>query len=138
MRVPAARYPAVVGIALVASGFAVVFCALLVWDYTRRAASDPLESQQLLALRTQLQQRPGDQRLQEAARSLDLQLRQQYFRQRRFTARGAYLLLAAVSVALIALALPRPCGESCRARPSSQPAMWTGDPLGGGWGPWGR
>jgi outer membrane protein assembly factor BamB len=86
---------------MVAGFFAVLVSVLLLVDFAKRSANDPLDSARLLALRQQLRQQPANAELQQAARTLDLELRQQYFRQRDFTRRGVYLLIAASGVALV-------------------------------------
>ena len=101
MQVTAERYPAVMLTAVVAGLFSVLFCALLLVDFAKRSMNDPIDSAQLLAFRNQLRQQPNDAQLQQAARDLDLRLRQQYFRQRDFTRRGAYLLVAAAAIAVV-------------------------------------
>lgn len=102
MQVTAQRYPAVMLTAVVAGLFSVLFCALLLVDFAKRSMNDPIDSAQLLAFRDQLRQQPKDTQLQQGARDLDLRLRQQYFRQRDFTRRGAYLLVAAAAIAVVA------------------------------------
>lgn len=89
-------------VALVAGVFSALICVFLLLDYNRRLAKDPLESPQFLALKAKLAKQPHDEKLKEAIRTLDLQLREAYFRQRRFAVTGAWLLLGGVAVSLVA------------------------------------
>jgi len=92
-----------VRIAIIASVFSAVVCLFLLIDYSRRLAKDPLESPQFKALKAELAKRPRDEGLKKEIQSLDLELRQSYFRQRRFAAAGAWLLLGGVAVAVVAM-----------------------------------
>lgn len=89
-------------VALVAGVFSAVVCALLLFDYSQRLVKDPLDSPRFLALKAELAKQPRDEKLKEEIRKLDLQLREAYFRQRRFAAAGAWLLLGGVVVSLVA------------------------------------
>jgi len=95
-------YRAAVRTAAVAGVFSVVVCAVLLANYHRREAKDPLGTQQLAAMKAELAGQPHDEDLKESIRQLDLQLRRKYFRQREFTEVGAWLLLAGVVVFLVA------------------------------------
>ena len=88
--------------AMVAAVFCLVVCSLLIYDYTRRWADDPIDSPVYLALEAALKQQPKNEQLKEQIRVLDTQLRAEYFRQRNFTAVGAILLLGGVGVFLVA------------------------------------
>jgi len=93
---------AAVRIALVAGIFSALICALLLFDASRRLAKDPLNSPQFQALKAELAKQPRDEKLKEKIRGLDLELREAYFRQRRFASVGAWLLLGAIAVSLVA------------------------------------
>ncbi|MCC6123494.1 MAG: PQQ-binding-like beta-propeller repeat protein [Pirellulales bacterium] len=86
----------------VAGVLAIVICALLAYDYSRRTAKDPLESANFKAFRNMLLQRPTNEELKEQIRILDTELRREYFRQRAFAAGGAALLLIGMGVFLAA------------------------------------
>jgi len=106
-REPSARardvgYLVAVETAIVAGVFAAAVSAMLLADYGRRQAKDPLESDQFKALKAELAQRPGDDQLKRQIRTLDLRLREEYFRGRRFAERGTWLLLGGIVVFLIA------------------------------------
>ncbi|OHB72445.1 MAG: hypothetical protein A2V70_14525, partial [Planctomycetes bacterium RBG_13_63_9] len=79
-----------------------VVCALLLYDYSRRRAEHPQDTAIFEALRLNMGQEPEDPKAREAIRALDVQLRQEYFRQRTFAMTGAWLLLGGVAVFLIA------------------------------------
>ncbi|MBN2581082.1 MAG: PQQ-like beta-propeller repeat protein [Pirellulales bacterium] len=95
---PSDKYRMACWTATVAGVFAIVVCALLAYDYSRRLVKDPLDSQAYAALKNALAQQPANETLKEQIRTLDLQLRREYFRQRAFTAVGAILLLAGILI----------------------------------------
>ena len=114
-------YRLAVRTAVVAGVFSLVIAAMLVLDYTRRMAKDPLDSKTFAALKDALaavqddrlrladedrrnKQLKGEfeERFKTQIRALDLELREEYFRQRGFTEWGSYLLLCGVVVLLIA------------------------------------
>jgi outer membrane protein assembly factor BamB len=89
-------------IALVAAVFSLVVCALLLYDYSRRQMKDPFEAQTYLALKAALKQQPENEQLQGQIAALDQSLREEYSRQRQFSAAGGLLLCGGVIVFLIA------------------------------------
>lgn len=90
------------GCVAVAVVFLLAVAALLGWDYSRRVASDPLETPAFRQLKLRLAEDPRNESLKEEIRQLDLRLREEYFRQRAFVAWGVWLLLAGMVVLLIA------------------------------------
>lgn len=96
-----ARYPTLLGTALVAGLFSTIVGLLLVIDFTGRGSFELFDSPKYLELKAQLQEKPNDPQIQEQIRSLDLQLRASYFSHRRFMAHGVYLLLGGVVVCLV-------------------------------------
>jgi len=88
--------------AVVAGVFSLIVCALLLYDYSLRLAKDPHEAALFKDLRLAVAQQPDSVQLKEAIRSLDLQLREEYFRQRTFARLGAWLLLGGMVVFLVA------------------------------------
>jgi outer membrane protein assembly factor BamB len=88
----AARSAAVAGV------FVLLVAALMLWDFSRRQAKDPLESPQYVTLKAELAKSPRDDHLKQQIRQLDLELREQYFRHRRLTQVGAWLLLGGAIV----------------------------------------
>ncbi len=89
-------------IATVAGVFSLIVCTLLLYDYSGRRADDPLNDASFQALKAALIEQPNNEQLKEEIRSLDLQLRGKYFRQRVFAALGAWLLMGSLGVFLIA------------------------------------
>ncbi|MFH1924278.1 MAG: PQQ-binding-like beta-propeller repeat protein [Planctomycetota bacterium] len=87
--------------AVVAGVFSAMVAAMLLTDYSRRRAEDPLEVEQFHALKAALVEQPGDERLKEEIRTLDLGLREEYFRARRFAERGTWLLFGGIVVLLV-------------------------------------
>ncbi|MGD0382556.1 MAG: PQQ-binding-like beta-propeller repeat protein [Thermoguttaceae bacterium] len=87
--------------AAIAGVFSLVVCALLIYDYSRRGNGDPLENEAYQTLKTALAKQPDNDALKSQIRTLDLQLRREYFRQRAFTVAGAVLLLGGVAIFLI-------------------------------------
>lgn len=99
---PDFAYRTAVRTMIVAGAFSAVVCALLLADYARRQAKDPSEDQQYQALKVALGKEPTANELKTQIRQLDLRLREEYFRGRRFAATGAWLLLGGIVVFLIA------------------------------------
>lgn len=87
--------------AAIAGVFSLVVCALLLYDYSRRGAGDPLENQFYTTLKTALAKQPENEELKSQIRDLDLQLRRDYFRRRAFTLVGAGLLIGGVTIFLV-------------------------------------
>ena len=96
-----AGYQLATRIAVVAAVVAIVVCALLPYDYAQRLRKDPLDSPTYKSLTDALDQHPTDELLKKQVRTLDLQLRREYFRQRAFTDVGAVLLTVAVFTFLL-------------------------------------
>ena len=63
---------------------------------------DPLESATFTAYRNTLAQQPTNEELKKQIRTIDLELRREFFRQKTFTAVGAVLLLICVGIFLTA------------------------------------
>jgi len=95
-------YSVAVATTVVAAVFALIVSALLLYDYGRRQVDDPLSDPTYLALKAALKEQPRNEKLQEQVRAVDAQLRHEWFRQRRFTAVGGWLLLGGVAIFLIA------------------------------------
>lgn len=97
-----AMYRLAMRTAAVAGVLCIVAAALMVWDFKSRQAKDPLESPEYLALKAELAEDPRSEPLKDQIRKLDLQLREQYFRQREFTEFGTWLLLGSAVVFFVA------------------------------------
>ena len=95
-------YRLAVRAAAVAGVFSIVVAALLLADYVRREAKDPSEDQAYQALKAAVALQPDNEAFKARFRELDLHLRAEYFRQRRFATVGTWLLLCGVVVFLIA------------------------------------
>ena len=95
----------VVGLAVSAAAavLAVVVGVLLVRDYARNQATDPMNSKELAALKAQAARSPKDTALLERIRQLDLALREDYFRHVALARWGNWLLLGCV-VAFVLMA----------------------------------
>lgn len=117
--------------AMVAGMFSAVVCALLMYEYWLRPAEDPLESVDYTSLKTILTQQPDNEEIRRAITDVDLLLRKEYFRQRKFAAIGALLLAGGLAVCVIAarsattlrrrLPMPGP-----PATPADLETQWTG------------
>lgn len=94
-------YRAILTTAIVAAVFSVLVCVLLLVDASNRLAKIPLEAPQFVALREQFVEEPNNDALREEIRNLDLALRQEYFREQRFTEIGSYLLVGGIALTLI-------------------------------------
>ena len=108
------RWQLAVRAAAVAGAFGLAVCAALLWNYSRRLAKEPLESPAFQKLKAELTQTMKDETLdprekqrklagvKEQIRAMDLEVRARYFRQRHLVASGAWLLLGAAALLLLA------------------------------------
>ncbi|NMC19215.1 MAG: PQQ-binding-like beta-propeller repeat protein [Thermogutta sp.] len=98
--------------AVVSGVFCAVVAAVLLVHYAIRPPVDPLDNPQFVALQKQAVAQPRNEALKERVRELDLRLRREYFRDRRFREWGAWLLIGGgltfVAAAKIASSLRRP------------------------------
>ena len=81
--------------------FCLVICVVMLSAHFRAGTDDPLKAPQLTALKGRLATQPNDQQLKERIRSLDLEVRRQYFRELWLNRSGAWLALAALGVFLL-------------------------------------
>ena len=95
------RSPSLLMTSFVAAVYSLIVCGLLVVDATRRLTKIPLDSPEFLVLKDEFLKEPGNREIQDKVRALDFELRQEYFREQRFTKSGVFLLLAGVIVMLI-------------------------------------
>lgn len=102
VRVHAARSACSV-VALVAAAFALAVLMLLVGDWLRYRAADPLDAPALTELRAAFETEPQRDALREELRELDTLARRAHFSSVAFRQRGAKLLLGAVVLLLLAL-----------------------------------
>lgn len=90
-------------VAVVAGVISFVTVALLLASHFRASADDPIETASFLELKKELQASPNDEALKERIRTLDLELRTEFFRERRFRSLGGRVLLVSILVLLTAL-----------------------------------
>jgi outer membrane protein assembly factor BamB/flagellar basal body-associated protein FliL len=87
--------------AAVAGIVAIVVCALLLYDFRRRQAKDPLDDPALKALQAACQLQPQNDALKKELQERDLQVRTEFFRQQAFKHIGGAILLLSVAVFLM-------------------------------------
>jgi outer membrane protein assembly factor BamB len=88
--------------AWIAAGFSIVLGLAMLVGHLGVRAEDPLKSPQLVDLRTKLRSSPTDEQVKQRIRTLDLELRQRYFRQLSRMRSGVYLLIGGVAVFIFA------------------------------------
>ncbi len=96
-----AWYQASLWTAVVAGVFILVIAGLIVANYFLGQVSDPINSEELTKLKTDIFRQPKNEPLKEQMRQLDLRMREEYFRRREFSRIGSYLLIGGVVVFLI-------------------------------------
>jgi outer membrane protein assembly factor BamB len=117
------RYRTALNVALASGVLSLLICALLLYDFSRRQLKDPFEDATLSALKTALTVQSDNAELRKQIGQIDLQVRQEYFRQKAFAAAGAGLLLGSLGVCLIAARyaaalrrkLPSPASQTAAA-----------------------
>lgn len=87
--------------AIVAGVFVAAVSVMLLANYSRRVADDPLNSPNYLALMEQLDKDGSREDVKQQIRELDVRLREAYFSQRRFTLWGTWLLLGGLVVCIV-------------------------------------
>ena len=97
-----AGYRAALQLTVAACVFLAVVAATMLWDYSRRLVKDPLDSEDYVRLKAQLEADPTNDAIKDQIRTRDAELRSAYFSQRSFAQTGGWLLFAAAWVALIA------------------------------------
>ncbi len=96
-------YRTFVWMAVVGGIFSLIACALLISNHIQGRTEEPLESAELIELRTMLREQPDDESLKEQIRVIVLKLREEYFQRHQFSTYGAYLLIGGVTVFLIGI-----------------------------------
>ena len=115
-------------IATAAATFAFIVTALMLASYAQPVGENPFDSNEWQALKSDLSENPDDTVAGERARTLDLELRQTFFRRRERIRTGGTLLLVALVVFLVAIkranrrSLPEP---DAPAPPSSVTVTFT-------------
>jgi outer membrane protein assembly factor BamB len=99
------RYLLASRVAIVAAVFVAAVFALMMANLIRAHSADPAAPTKIEQLRAELNRQPGkpDVETLQTIRTLDQQLREQYFRTRRFAVQGAFLLLGGLAVLLLSL-----------------------------------
>jgi outer membrane protein assembly factor BamB len=92
-------------IALLAGVFSFVISVILIVNFIQYKKADPVNSDVINSLVEKLNQNPNDKQLRDQIRVIDLIARKAYFTSRWQVRTGGYLLLAGISVLLIALTL---------------------------------
>lgn len=92
------RYNAAVRTAVVAGAFTLVVASLMLYDFARRGEKHPMETTAYKAAILAAREQPDNAAVLEQMRILDERLRQEYFRQRAFSAIGAALLAVGAAV----------------------------------------
>ena len=118
-------------LAVISGVFALVVAMLLLANDTGSAVL--VESDELRALKAELAKVPGDEDLKEKIRTLDLQLRQDFFERHAFSSTGTWLLLGGGVVLLVALRSasasreqpPKPGPRTDEAGEMAEVASWS-------------
>jgi outer membrane protein assembly factor BamB len=90
-------------IAIIAGIFSLVICILLIANYIQINKADPVNMSVIKTLTDRLYQNPNDNQLREEIRVLDLLSRKAYFTDKWQIRTGGYLVLAGISIVIIAL-----------------------------------
>jgi outer membrane protein assembly factor BamB len=109
--------------AWIAGLFSLVVGLVMIGGHFNREAIDPLKSPELKEYKQKLRLDPADEALKQKIRVLDLQLRQQYFRQLSQMGSGVYLLLGGTAAFILAVSQ---CARFRRPLPT--PGTKTGNP----------
>ena len=111
-------------VAWIAGVFALLVGINLLAGHVRAKATDPLKSPQLKAYKEQLRLSPTDKQLKQNIRTLDLELRQSYFRHLSQMGFGIYLLLGGAAIFVLAVTQ----GSRHRKQlPMPKPRIWDAD-----------
>jgi outer membrane protein assembly factor BamB len=94
-------YTSVVSMAVVGSVFTLIVLVLIVSNFVWMASVQARREQDLVDMKVEAQNRPGDEQFLEQIRRKDLQYRQDLYRSRDFTTKGAYLLFGSVVAMMI-------------------------------------
>lgn len=89
--------------AVIALGFSLAVCGVMVWQQVQHRSHDPLKAQQIAALKEKLAGTPNDDRIKQEIRQVDLNVRHRFFRELSLTHTGAWLLLGGAIVFLAAI-----------------------------------
>jgi len=102
--------------AVITAAAAAVFCAIvgvkLVTNNVQSKTGGLVHAEELSVLKAQLKANPRDEALKEQIRLLDYQLREEFFRRKAFSDRGAILLFGGVIVLVLSLRFAAACRRS--------------------------
>ncbi len=129
------RYNAAVRAAVVAGAFTLVVAALMLYDFALRGEKHPMETVAYKTAILAAREQPDNAAVLEQMRLLDERLRQEYFRQRAFSAIGAVMLAIGAAVCAAAakaasvlrrsLPLPQAAAEGDLVGQQAQWARWS-------------
>lgn len=94
-------YQTIKWLAIVSGILTFIIFSLLILNYFQLKLSSPLNSRELLELKTKLIKQPWDISIKENIRELDLQLRKEYFKRREFSRFGSYFIIVSSAIFLI-------------------------------------
>jgi outer membrane protein assembly factor BamB len=94
-------YTSAVSTAIVGSVFLLIVLVLIISNFIWMTSVQDRREQDLVDMKIEAQNRPGDEQFLEQIRQKDLQYRQDLYRSRDFTTKGAYLLLGSVVIMMI-------------------------------------
>jgi outer membrane protein assembly factor BamB len=95
------------GVAIVAGVYSLIFCILIIANFTQINRVDPVNTKVINVLVERLKANPSDNQLREEIRQLDLLARKAYFTNQWQIRNGGYMLLIGVLVLIIALQFTR-------------------------------
>lgn len=89
-------------LAWVSGAFSLLLGIAMLAGHLHSRSNDPLDSRQLKQLKEQLRQSPRNEPVKQEIRRLDLELRQEYFRQAQRAKTGGWMLVAGTAVFVLA------------------------------------
>ncbi len=116
---PNNQYRAALAVALVAAVFIALVFGFLLANLIRARTADPTDTTRIEQMRAELLKDPANEEIREGIRQLDLQVRDTYYRTRRFAIQGLFLLFGGIVVFLIALHI---AVTAARGAPAPRPA----------------
>ena len=111
-------YKSAVSTAVVGAVFSFVILILVFANYVRSNIVEARQEQELVDLKAEILDRPGDEQLLEKIRQRDLRYRQNLINTRNFNLKGSYLLLGSVVIMLAGFKL---AGSLKKKMPAPQP-----------------
>lgn len=93
-------YKSAISAAIVVALFSIIILILLFANFVRSSIIEARQEQELINLKAEIQDKPGDEQLLEKIRQRDLQYRRNIFRRMDFNRKGSYLLLGCAVIML--------------------------------------